>query len=95
MAEQEGASDHPCPKPREFVSWLIERVARASDAILDPFVGSGTTLVVAKQLGRRCVGIEQSERYCEIAARRLAQGSLFETNGANNSVDKSYPPLLP
>jgi site-specific DNA-methyltransferase (adenine-specific) len=78
MAEQEGASDHPCPKPREFVSWLIERVARVSDAILDPFVGSGTTLVVAKQLGRQSVGIERSERYCEIAAKRLAQGSLFE-----------------
>jgi site-specific DNA-methyltransferase (adenine-specific) len=63
--------EHPNEKPIELVSGFILRHAREGDMVLDPFMGSGTTLVAAKRLGRRAIGIEIEERYCEIAAERL------------------------
>jgi DNA modification methylase len=72
-AEKNG---HPCPKPIEWMRWLIERSTLDSETILDPLMGSGTTLRAAKDLGRRAIGIEIEERYCEIAARRLSQEVL-------------------
>ena len=61
---------HPTQKPVGLMRWCIEFTK--GQAILDPFMGSGTTLVAAKQLGRRAIGIEIEEKYCEIAANRLA-----------------------
>lgn len=68
--------DHPCPKPISWMRWAVVRVSREGETILDPFVGSGTTLVAAKWANRRAVGIEIEERYCEIAARRCSQEVL-------------------
>jgi site-specific DNA-methyltransferase (adenine-specific) len=69
-AERNG---HPCPKPILQMSWIVKRVSRIGETILDPFMGSGTTLVAAKNLGRKAIGIEIEEKYCEIAAKRLSQ----------------------
>lgn len=64
---------HPTAKPLALISTLIRRHSDSGSAILDPFMGSGTTLVAAKQLGRRATGIELEEKYCEIAVKRLRQ----------------------
>lgn len=74
---------HPCPKPVEWMVWLVRKASFEGDTILDPFTGSGTTGVAAIQIGRKFIGIELSEKYCEIAARRLAaacceDGGLFD-----------------
>jgi DNA modification methylase len=63
---------HPTQKPLSLMRWCIE-LAKTEGTILDPFMGSGTTLRAAKDLGRKAIGIEIEERYCEIAARRLGQ----------------------
>jgi DNA modification methylase len=68
--------DHPCPKPLAWMRWAVNRASRPSETILDPFMGSGTTLRAAKDLGRRAIGIDLEERYCEIAATRMGQEVL-------------------
>ena len=75
---------HPYQKPLDLMLWVINRCAlRESAIILDPFMGSGTTLLAAKNLGRKAIGIEIEERYCEIAAKRLSQ-EVFDFQEGNN-----------
>ena len=67
---------HPVQKPVEVCHQFITASCDIGDTVLDPFMGSGTTLVAAQQLGRRAIGIEIEEKYCEIAVLRLAQEVL-------------------
>lgn len=68
---------HPCEKPIGMMEHIIKTSTRKGHTILDPFAGSGSTLRAAKNLGRKCIGFEIEEKYCEIAANRLAQEVLF------------------
>lgn len=68
--------EHPTQKPEPVIRWALQMAPSSVTSVLDPFMGSGTTLVAAKRLGRSAVGIEREEKYCEIAARRLAQEAL-------------------
>lgn len=67
---------HPTQKPIVLMQWCIA-FEPTGLPVLDPFMGSGTTLRAAKNLGRRAIGIEINEEYCEIAVKRLAQGVLL------------------
>lgn len=68
--------EHIAEKPEGVMRWLIP-FAAVGETVLDPFAGSGTTLLVAKREGRKAIGIELDEASCEIAARKLGQGVLL------------------
>jgi len=67
---------HPTAKPEALMSELVSLFTDVGEMICDPFAGSGTTLVAAKRLGRKAIGVEISERYCEVAVKRLRQRAL-------------------
>jgi DNA modification methylase len=76
MGDKKENRVHPTQKPLALMRWCLSLVPD-SQTVLDPFMGSGTTLVAAKMEGRSAVGIEINESYCESAAKRLQQGMLF------------------
>lgn len=67
---------HPTQKPIALMAWIIANWTMPGDLIIEPYMGSGPALRAAKDLGRRAVGIEIEERYCEVAAKRLGQEVL-------------------
>jgi site-specific DNA-methyltransferase (adenine-specific) len=74
---------HTAQKPLKLMTALIEDFTSPGDVVLDPFMGSGTTLRAAKDTGRKAIGIELQEKYCEIAAKRMSQEVLsFPTEAA-------------
>jgi len=72
----DGKRWHPTQKPESVMRWAILQTPEPVFRIFDPFMGSGTTLVAAKRLGKQAIGIELREDYCEIAVKRLAQEAL-------------------
>lgn len=72
-------TDHPCQIPSKLMQRIL-KVTPFDGPVIDPFCGSGTTLVAAQELGRRAIGIESSEEYCEVAANRLRQPSQLVLN---------------
>jgi site-specific DNA-methyltransferase (adenine-specific) len=81
-----GAEDHPAPYPPALAEWCVRLIGPPGGVVLDPFAGSGSTLVAAVALGRPAIGIEKEERFCEIAARRLDALSI---------IDSDSEPILP
>jgi len=69
-------SEHPAAMPIEPILRLIEWFSEPTDTICEPFMGGGTTIIAAKQLNRKAIGIEIEEKYCEIAVKRLQQEVL-------------------
>ncbi len=69
--------DHPCPKPLPLIEWLVQKFSKENYLILDPFMGSGTTALAAKKMGRNYLGIEINYDYVKIAQERLRQEVLF------------------
>ena len=79
LKRQSSGNLHPCPKQLYLIYDLLKHYSYDSDIILDPFMGSGTTLEASKLLNRKTIGIEIEEKYCEIAVKRLSQ-EVFEFN---------------
>jgi site-specific DNA-methyltransferase (adenine-specific) len=69
--------EHPTQKSEELFGYLIKTYTKEGEVVLDNCAGSGTTLRAAKDLGRKYIGIEISEKYCEIIAKRMGQEVLF------------------
>lgn len=69
----ENKIDHPCPKPIDWMLWLVNRGSLKGQTVLDPFMGSGTTLVACAKLGRKGIGIEIDPGYFDIACRRVEE----------------------
>jgi site-specific DNA-methyltransferase (adenine-specific) len=68
--------NHPAPFPVELAGRCIRLSTWPGETVVDPFAGSGSTLIAARDLGRRAIGIERSEHYCERIVARLSQGAL-------------------
>jgi DNA modification methylase len=78
---------HPTQKPVGLLMRAMRNSSESGDLVLDPFMGSGTTLVAAKMLGRSAIGVEVAEQYCEIAAKRLQQ-EVFDFDAVSDETER-------
>jgi len=69
-------TDHPTPKPPQLAAWFIRLHSRPGDTVLDPFLGGGSTLVAAEELGRRCYGIEIDPRWVALTLQRASEAGM-------------------
>lgn len=82
LAKRFRKSGHPTPRNIDHVKGLVNYWSEEGDTVLDPFMGSGTTAVACKRLGRRFIGIEIKEKYCKDAIEALAQEEIFNNGEA-------------
>jgi site-specific DNA-methyltransferase (adenine-specific) len=75
---------HPTQKPLPLMKWVLANYSQIEDTIFDPFMGAGTTLVAAKELGRQAIGCDLSKKYCDVTIERLRQESLFSAIETDN-----------
>ena len=81
---------HPTQKPMECINWMISYWSFKNDLVFDPFLGSGTTCVAAKNLNRKSIGIEINPKYCEIAVKRLRQEVFdFRKETTNDTIRRN------
>jgi site-specific DNA-methyltransferase (adenine-specific) len=92
--DREPCTYHPSQKPLGAISRTLTAFTREDAVILDPFMGSGTTLVAARNLGRRAIGIEIDGRYCDVAVQRLAQ-QVFDFRPQRHYAEHETCPLFP
>ena len=87
---------HPCPKPLDWARWLISRFSKENDIILDPFLGSGTTAIIAKELKRNFVGIEINPQFCELASSRIGNIEIvkYNENTTNTPKHEATKPII-
>lgn len=83
---QAGGSTHPCARNLIAMRWLVGNYSRPGHTVLDPFCGEGSTLLAARETGRRSIGIEIEEQYCEVAARKCAQAVMDLGPGPCNNA---------
>ncbi len=81
------SEEHPTMKPTALISYLMKNSSKKGDLVLDPFLGSGTTLIVAEQLSRKCLGIELSPSYCDVIVKRYI--NFVSKKGVNALIKKN------
>jgi len=88
----EGYIDHPTPKPKRFMMEIVKMFTKEGDLILDPFLGSGSTAIACRLLGRHFIGFEINEKYCHLAARRLSTLTQIHKSSTPRQKVLNIPP---